>query len=70
MTIRDLVNQGIEIQGNVIIKRYNQNKDNYTILYKVNTGIEAYSNRIFEEIIDNEITFMYCENNYMIFEVK
>jgi hypothetical protein len=70
MTLRELLNQGIEIQGNVIIKRYNEETENHTILYKWNNGIEIYSNRIFEKIIDNEITYMYCEDRYMVFEIR
>jgi hypothetical protein len=62
MTLRD-IEDTIEIQGKVTVKHFDEEKETYNILVETESAIFT------EEVLDMEITFMYCENNSLIIEV-
>jgi hypothetical protein len=64
MTIRDLINSGIEIQGHVQIIEYDENTDTTRILedtYNINHAIQY---------IDSHILYMYPDDNTLIIEIE
>ena len=63
MTINDLLEQGINIEGNIIIKRIVSDKEE--ILF---TGESL--NKCDNYIKDNNITYMYAKNNSLIIEIE
>jgi hypothetical protein len=64
MTLRDITEQGIEIQGNIIVKQINEQHDN------ANTILESDSAIFNDKVLDMEIQYMYCENNKLVIEVE
>ncbi len=63
MTINDLLEQGISIEGNIIIKRIVS--DSEEILFTGET-----LNKCDNHIKDNNITYMYAKNNNLYIEVE
>jgi hypothetical protein len=63
MTLRDLT-ENMEIQGNVIVKQWNEEKETYNILVETESAIFT------EEVLDMEILYMYAVNNSLIIEVE
>ena len=73
MTIRDLLEQGVSIQGNkVIVRIFNVEKDMYEEILKVNNDL--YTEYQFIENkrkwLDKEIEFIYCEDNNLCIDIK
>ena len=66
MTIRDLMEQGIYLQGWIKIRKWDLDFNNSDIIdYSSNTNGE----NIPEEALDLEIKYMYAEDNDLIIEV-
>lgn len=63
MTIRDLTEQ-FEIQGNVTVKKINEQHDNAITIHETDSAIFT------DKVLDLEITYMYAENDTMIIEVE
>jgi hypothetical protein len=59
MTIRDMQEQGIEIQGKIIVKKYDEQKSKYNILDETESST-----------FNREITYIYAEGNSLIIEVE
>lgn len=57
MTIRDLLNDCIELQGQVVYCYYDEKKEKRVKIKK-------------EEAMDYEIAYIYCENEKLYFEVR
>ena len=64
MTIRDLLEAGIELQGHIIVKEYEEENENTIVLSDDENGT------IEEEALDMEITHIYPEDKATVFEVK
>lgn len=64
MTIRDLTDQGIEIQGDVTVKQWDEKKETYNILCETDAAI--FNNKV----LDREIKFMWAIDNTLIIEVE
>lgn len=64
MSINDLINQGIEIQGKLLIK---QHDEGITRVLHDTDNFKPYELK--EEIRDIDIKYMYCENDRLIIEV-
>jgi hypothetical protein len=62
MTVLDIT-ASIEIQGNVIIKQWDEDKNTYNILAETDTGIFENGTQ------DMEIKFMYAIDNTLVIEV-
>jgi hypothetical protein len=62
LTIRDLTDQ-FEIQGNVIVKQWDDNKETYNILRETDSAIFT------EEVLDLEIKYMYAVDNTLMIEI-
>ena len=60
MTVKDLINAGIEIQGNAFIKEYDEANDNSKVC-----SLYAYN----DEMAEKEIKYIYAENGMLIFEI-
>lgn len=75
MTIRDLMEQGIRIQGAFQIKKLDDAEETYTILAE-GSQFEFESCDIEEDILDMEIKYMYAIPTangtaaYTVFEVE
>ena len=67
MTINDMIEQGIEIQGNTEIRRWNNEKENYDIKTDVPLFELKESN---EWLFNLEITHMYAIDNVLVIEAK
>lgn len=59
MTINDLLDNLITLQGEVTVKSYNYETDKYTY-YDYNT----------DDIRDREIKFMYAQDNELVIEIE
>lgn len=57
MTIRDILDAGIEIQGNLTVCYYSDFKQSRVKLVP-------------DMVLDREINFMYCENDVLYIEVE
>lgn len=57
MTLRDMLDSGIEVQGDVDIKIWSEEKQSYF-------GLK------FEKALDMEIKFLYSEQNRLTFEMR
>jgi hypothetical protein len=65
MTIRDITEQGIEIQGNVTVKQWDEEKETYKVLTETDIAIFK------PEALDKEITYMYAIDGVgLVIEVK
>lgn len=64
MTIRDLLDNGIEIQGALRICSWDDNEDDYTMYYE-STDSEHTLNG---DYLDKEITYMYTTDTYKSIE--
>lgn len=60
MTVKDLINAGIKIQGSAFIKEYNGKTDNPKVC-----TLYAYN----DEMAEKEIQYIYAENGMLIFEI-
>ena len=75
MTIRDLMEQGIRIQGAFQIKKWDDTDETYTILAE-GSQFEFESCDIEEEVLDMEIKYLYAiptasgTTAYTVFEVE
>jgi hypothetical protein len=75
MTIRDLMEQGIRIQGAFQIKKWDDVKETYIMLSE-GSQFEFENGEIEDEILDMEIKYMYSiptesgMDAYMVFEVE
>lgn len=73
ITIRDLLEQGVSIQGTkVLVRVFNSEKDMYENVLKVNDNL--YTEYQFLESerkwLDKEIEFIYCINNDLCIDIK
>lgn len=67
MTINDMIDAGIEIQGRTEIRRWNNEKENYDI----KTDIPMFELKETNKwLFDLEITYMYAIDNTLVIEVK
>ena len=74
MTIRDLIEQGIRMQGAFQIKKWDDTKETYIILTEGSMFDEEYYD-IEEHILDMEIKYMYAIptsecSAHIVFEVE
>ena len=60
MTVKDIINSGIEIQGSAMIKEYDEATDNSLVC-----DVFAYN----DEMAEKEIKYIYAKNGVLIFEV-
>lgn len=67
MTIKDLLDSGIEIQGKYCIKKYDGENDKYILIKKGDDFQYEYRN---ENYLNASITFMYVENGYLNIEIE
>lgn len=73
ITIRDLLEQSVSIQGNkVIVRIFNVEKDMYEEILKVNNDLYTEYQFIENKIkwLDKEIEFIYCEGNNLCIDIK
>lgn len=70
MTIRQLLDSGIEIEGNVTIKKWIDKTETYRTLHSTT----LFEQRHFGEFMDMEIKYMYSveenEQGWLIIEVE
>lgn len=68
MTIRDLVEQGITIQGDkVIVEQWNNKKEDYDILYETKRDLLVGD---CEEYADCDISYIYQSKNVLHIEIE
>ena len=58
MTLYDLLNSGIDIQGHVVVQMWDEEENNCILLYDNETGIDMWMVDE-EEWIDYDINYMY-----------
>lgn len=68
MSINDLLEQGVQIQGAYIVKSYCEESDKYIVLSE-GDHFEHESHNINEEYLDAEITYLYSEDNVLNIEI-
>lgn len=66
MTIREIFEQGIIIQGPVCVKRWIDEHEHYTVLLK-SDDFECLNMK--QGFLDMQINYFYCENGELIIEV-
>lgn len=64
MTLRDITEQSIEIQGNVTVKKWIEEKNDYKILAETESTIFP------EKVLDREIKYMWAIDNTLVIEVE
>jgi hypothetical protein len=65
MTIQDMLDHGIEIQGNITVKQWNDKKETYKILTETDIAIFK------PEALDKEIKYMYSVDGVgLVIEVE
>ena len=68
MTLYDLLNSGIDIQGHVVVQMWDEEENNCILLYDNETGIDMWMVDE-EEWIDYDINYMYpngLKNDHII----
>lgn len=67
MTIRDIVDAGIQIQGHeIMVKTWNERLQGYDILH--HSMHELYG--IHEAALDLEVAYIYAQNKTLVIEVE
>lgn len=66
MTIRDLMEQGIYLQGGIKVLKWDSDMENSE---EVSYSYSQNGENIAEEVLDLEIKYMYAEDNDLIIEV-
>ena len=64
MTIRDILNSGIEVQGKVIVRKWIEEKNDNKIFCETELAIFP------EKVLDKEITHMWAMDNNLIIEIE
>jgi len=64
MTIRDIVNSGIEIQGKVTVRKWIEEKNDNEIFCETETAIFP------RKVLDKEITHMWAMDDSLIIEIE
>ena len=67
MTIRDLLNAGIQFQGvEIEIRAWNDDKETYNVLHTATD--ELYG--VPEAVLDLEVVYIYAQNKTLVIEVE
>ena len=65
MTVRDMFNQGITLQGNIRIQRWNDNIEDYDLEYEAwNSDLVGVRRDMPKNLLDTEISFIYTAIQY------
>jgi hypothetical protein len=65
MTVRDMFDQGITLQGNIRIQRWNNNIEDYDLDYEAwNSDLVGVRRDIPRKLLDTEISFIYPTIQY------
>lgn len=66
MTIRDMLEQGVIIQGSVCVKLWSEEHERQTVLLK-SDDFECLNMK--HGFLDMQLNYIYCENGELIIEV-
>ena len=69
MSINDLLEQGIQIEGKYVIKVWDSGKDDY-VVYAEGEYLEDSGDIDAEECLYGEIIYMYSEREALVIEIK
>ena len=65
MTVRDMFDQGITLQGNIRIQRWNNNIEDYDFEYEAwNSDLVGVRRDMPDKLLDTEISFIYTAIQY------
>lgn len=65
MTVRDMFDQGITLQGNIRIQRWNNNMEDYDLDYEAwNSDLVGVRRDMPSKLLDTEISFVYTTIQY------
>ena len=69
MTIRDMIEDGVVIQGDIIIRHWDEELEENVTHVKEDVMDGIYSD-IDDAVLDAELKYMFIENGYLTFEIE
>jgi len=69
VTIRDMIEDGVVIQGDIIIRHWDEELEENVTHVKEDVMDGIYSD-IDDAVLDAELKYMFIENGYLTFEIE
>lgn len=70
MTIQDMIDEGVVIQGEVVIKSWVDEKEDYEVFLEREIHDTLFPKDLPEEVLNAEVKFLYPVDGQLVFEIE